>query len=105
MKTQHEKDVEEALKELITFIINEDRIFYIKKIKRGDTASSGDLLEQIDNKITTWWSRKFDADKNTVDMEPVAFAVSEQIINSTTISKRFRNQFIDLINYYNIRIK
>ena len=98
MKTQHEPDVEKALRELITFIIDEDRIFYIKKIKKGDTASSGDLLEQIDTKVSTWWSRDFDKD-------PVSFAVSEQIIASTIIAKKAKNQFTELIKYYNIRIK
>ena len=76
VKTQHEPDVEIALRELITFIIDEDRIFYINKIKKGDTASSGDLLEQIDTKVSKWWSRDFDKENNKVDMEPVAFAVS-----------------------------
>ena len=105
VKTQHEPDVEIALRELITFIIDEDRIFYIKKIKKGDTASSGDLLEQIDTKVSTWWSRDFDKEKNVVDMDPVSFAVSEQIIASTIIAKKAKNQFTELIKYYNIRIK
>ena len=38
-------------------------------------------------------------------MEPVAFALSQEIIKSTTEFPTCRKQFIELIDYYNIRIK
>jgi hypothetical protein len=57
ISTLYEKEVEDALKELIDFIIKEDRLFYVKKIAEGETLVAGDLLDQIDAKITDWWTR------------------------------------------------
>lgn len=58
--TLYGKNVEDALKELIDFIINEDRLFFVKKIKEGETLVAGDLLDRIDKKISHWWSRDYD---------------------------------------------
>ncbi len=41
-------------------MMDNKRIFYIKRIKNGEIASSGDLLEKINNKISHWWSREMD---------------------------------------------
>jgi hypothetical protein len=57
ISTLYEKNVEDALRELIDFIINEDRLFYVKKIVEGETLVAGDLLDKIDAKITDWWTR------------------------------------------------
>jgi hypothetical protein len=59
----YEKNVEDALKELIEFIINEDRLFCVKKIKEGETLVAGDLMDKIDKKISHWWSRDYDEDR------------------------------------------
>jgi len=53
-----EPDVEEAIKSFVKFIIDDDRIFYIKKFRKGESADNRDLLEKIDEKVTTWWSRE-----------------------------------------------
>jgi hypothetical protein len=45
------------MRELIDFIINEDRLFYVKKIVEGETLVAGDLLDRIDAKVTDWWTR------------------------------------------------
>jgi hypothetical protein len=57
ISTLYEKNVEDALRELIDFIIKEDRLFYVKKIVEGETLVAGDLLDKIDSKITDWWTR------------------------------------------------
>jgi hypothetical protein len=57
ISTLYEKNVEDALRELIDFIINEERLFYVKKIVEGETLVAGDLLDRIDAKITDWWTR------------------------------------------------
>jgi hypothetical protein len=33
----HDKSIEGAVKELVQFIIEEDRLFYVKEIKDGET--------------------------------------------------------------------
>jgi hypothetical protein len=58
--TMHDKSIEAAVKELIQFIIEEDRLFYVKEIKNGETMLQKDLLDKIDKKISQWWSREYD---------------------------------------------
>lgn len=45
LKTQHDSEVQDALKELIEYIVLEDRIFLIKKLNQGSTATGGDTLD------------------------------------------------------------
>jgi hypothetical protein len=43
-----ESDAEEAIKKFVKFIIDDDRIFFIKKFRKGESADNRDLLEKID---------------------------------------------------------
>lgn len=68
LKTQFSEQAEQALREFIVHIVDEEKIFYIKRIKRGESTTNIDLLERIESKIKRWWSRKLVPEKNQVDM-------------------------------------
>lgn len=54
MKLQRKQEEIDLIKEFIRYIVDEDRIFTIKKYKSGESATRADLLKAIDFKIT-WW--------------------------------------------------
>lgn len=56
MRLQRKQEEIDLIKEFIRYIVDEDRIFTIKKYKSGESATRADLLKAIDSKIT-WWSR------------------------------------------------
>lgn len=52
--------IKESIKELIEFIVEDERLFYVKKLKNGESMVDDGLLGKIDRKISQWWSREYD---------------------------------------------
>jgi hypothetical protein len=59
----------------------------------------------MDEKISSWYSRKVDTEKQIVDMTQISFSLANQVLLSILDKKESKVQFIELINYYNIRIR